>query len=116
MHQLLAKADLVIDEILNPANVWCKGGHAITEKVKVYSVQGPSLPQSYWGDYCEPCLAAAHLLAKRHREKRSERLATVSISFNTLKQQLARAGFVGGVNESVENDREPWEVFLEEVG
>lgn len=113
----LPEADLEFSEVVNPAVRWCKSGHPIPEHLKVYTVSGPGLPKSSWGEYCEICVTAAQRRAfeRKKQEKARNRQAEEPEPVNPrlLKLQLRRAGFTGGIAEDEGPSKEPWEEFLE---
>lgn len=116
----LIDADLEFSEVVNPAVRWCKSGHPIPENIRVYSVKGPRLPRSSWGDYCDICVTAAQKIGfeRKKAEKAKNQLPEEPepVDPRLLKIQLRRAGFTGGIAEEEEGPKkEPWEEFLENV-
>lgn len=117
----LLDADLEFSEVVNPAVRWCKSGHPIPENLRVYTVKGPKLARSSWGDYCELCVTTAQKIGfeRKKLEKAKSLLAEEPepVDPRLLKIQLRRAGFTGGIAEEEDEKpkKESWEEFLETI-
>jgi len=111
------KADLTIDEILNPSVLWCKSGHDVPSGCRMYKVSGNTLPKSSWGDYCQDCITIVNqIVAARKKANVSQSVPDEPevLSFSQLRRKMIMLGFTGGIAETESQEKPEWERFIEE--